>query len=220
MIKEDLTIHPFSLKQIIENFDKIADKTGKFGEPSNELSKEEKKKLYELMRKFNSYGQSLRGDQAIMETAKTLSEAAALAKKFALAENNADFLQKETITRDFGQVDKITGQIQKLSKECVSRMMQLNALYEDVGHVYERYFEMENLNEDVETEEPPVVDPDIAPPPTTPAPEKPGNPLLPRPNIRPRPKAEECGNCGCKNPDDTHGFPIPPEEQEEYASSF
>jgi DNA repair ATPase RecN len=147
MFKDDLTIHEFSLKKIIENFDKIPEKTGKFGEPSNTLSKEEKKKLWELMRKFNEYGQSLRGDQALMETAKTLSEISAMAKKYAMSENNIDVLQKETVQRDFKQVDGITQNFQKLAKECVSKVMQLNALYEDLGHIYERYYEMENINE-------------------------------------------------------------------------
>lgn len=155
MLKDDLTIHEFSLKKIIENFDKIPEKTGKFGEPSNSLSKEEKKKLYELMRKFNEHGQSLRGDQALMQTAKTLSEIAGMAKKYAMSENNIDVLQKETVSRDFKQVDGITGQFQKLAKECVSKVMQLNALYEDLGHIYERYYEMENINEGM----PPVIPP-------------------------------------------------------------
>ena len=146
-MKEDLTVHPISLKQIVENLDKIDTKVGKFGEPSNTLSKDEKRRLNELVRQFNEYGKALRGDQALMETAKTLSEIAAMAKKFAMNENNADFIQKETVQRDFKQVENITGQFQKLAKECVNRMMQLNALYEDVGNIYERYFEMENINE-------------------------------------------------------------------------
>lgn len=175
MLKDDLTVHEFSLKQIIENFDKIPEKTGKFGEPSNNLSKDDKKKLYELMRKFNEYGQSLRGDQALMETAKTLSEIAGMAKKYAMSESNIDVLQKETVQRDFKQVDGITQNFQKLAKECVSKVMQLNALYEDLGHIYERYYEMENMNE-------------VSPAPTT-------ETALPK---------SECGTCGCGDPHDDH----------------
>lgn len=179
ILPQDLTVHQFSLKKIVENLDKIPERTGKFGEPSNNLSKDEKKKLYELIRKFNEYGHSLRNDQALMETAKTLSEIAQMAKKYAMNENNDDFMQKETVQRDFKQVENITGQFQKLAKECVSRTMQLSALYEDLGHIYERYYEMENLNE-------------IAPP------------AAPETNLPMSETTDECGDCGCGDPNHIH----------------
>lgn len=146
-ISQDLTVHPFSLKQIIENFNKIQEKTGKFGEPSNTLSPKEKKRMLELFGRFNKHGQSLRGDQAIQEAAKELSEMAEMAKKYAMNENNSDFIQKETVQRDFKQVENITKQFQKLAQECVNRQMQLSALWEDCGNIMERYYAMENLNE-------------------------------------------------------------------------
>lgn len=225
----DLTVHPFSLKQIVENLDNIESKTGKFGEPSNNMSSQEKKKLRELMSKYNEYGKSLRGDQALMETAKNLSEMAALAKRYAMNENNIDFIQKETVSRDYKQVENITKQFQKMAKECVSHLMQLNALYEDAGSIFERYYEMEALAEAAvaPVEEPPMVEPEVEPgkpgvsPTTTPTPR---HPLEPDPGQAPRPKGQfgaprgmgvkECGTCG--RPHDTHGM----EDQEEYDSGF
>lgn len=192
MINNDLTVHQFSLKKIIENFEKIPEKTGKFGEPSNTLSKEEKKKLWELMRKFNEYGQSLRGDQALIETAKTLSEISAMAKKYAMSESNIDVLQKETVNRDFKQVEGITQNFQKLAKECVSKIMQLNALYEDLGHIYERYYEVENISE------------------AEVYPTSPGTSL----------PTSECATCGCGDPTNHHGQGHPEDDQEEYASGL
>lgn len=188
-MKQDLTVHPISLKKIVENLDKIPEKTGKFGEPSNTLSKDEKRKLHELMRRFNEYGQALRGDQALMQTAKTLSEICAMAKKYAMNENNDDFIQKETVQRDFKQVENITSQFQKLAKECVSRTMQLAALYEDLGHIYERYYEMENVNE-------------VAPPV---APET--NLSLSEVGTEEEEACAECGTCGCEDPNHIHNGP-------------
>jgi hypothetical protein len=229
MIKDNLTVHPFSLKQIIENLDKIESKTGKFGEPTNQMSAREKKRLMELTRQFNEFGKALRADQAIMETAKNLSELTDLAKRYAMNESNSDFMQKETVTRDYKQMENITKQFQKMAQECVSHLMQMNALYEDAGNVLERYYEMENLNEMATTvEEPPVVEPDVMPgqkpapaPTTTPTPR---HPLEPDPGQAPRPKGmfntqTECKACGCGKPCDVHGMPQP-EEEEEYASGF
>jgi len=146
-IKEDLTVRPFSLKEIIENMDKIPEKTGKFGEPSNTLSQGEKKKMLEMIGRFGKHGQSLRGDTAIREAAKELSELAIMAKKYAMNENNSDFIQKETVQRDFKQMDGIVKEFQKLAQECVGKQGQLAALYEDYGNIMERYYSMEAINE-------------------------------------------------------------------------
>ncbi len=203
-MKQDLTVHPISLKSILENMDRIPERTGKFGEPSNDLSKEEKKKLYEFMRKFNKYGHALRGDQAIMETAKALSEMSAMAKKYAMNEHNADFIQRETVERDYKQLDNITKQFKKLAKECVNRNMQLAALFEDAGNIYERYFEMEAINETGN------VDPQV-------------ETSLPMSESG---ATSECSSCGCGDPNRMHGksdvenLPTVPDEQEEYASGF
>jgi len=232
MINDDLIVHPFSLKQIVENLGKIESKTGKFGEPSNDMSPKEKQRLRELMGKFNEYGKSLRGDQALMETAKNLSEMAELAKRYAMNENNIDFIQKDTVNRDYKQVENITKQFQKMAKECVSHLMQLNALYEDAGNVFERYYEMENLNEagGAPVEAPPEVEPGVEPgvaplPGTVPTPR---HPLEPDPGQAPRPKGQfgaprgmgikECGTCGCGDLNTKHNKTE--EEADEYASGF
>lgn len=231
MTKDNLTVHPFSLKQIVENLDKIESRTGKFGEPTNQMSAKEKQRLRELTRQFNEFGKALHGDQAIMEAARNLSELTELSKRYAMSESNSDFMQKETVERDHKSMGNITKQFQKMAQECVSHLMQMNALYEDAGNLLERYYEMENINE-VTTVEEPVVEPDVMPAPrpgVTPAPTKmptPRHPLEPDPGQEPRPKGmfkTECKTCGCGRPWDTHT----PEEQEEcgmeqdeYASGF
>lgn len=194
-MKQDLTVHPISLKNILENLDKIPEKTGRFGEPSNELSKSEKKQLHEFMRRFNEYGKALRGDQAIMETAKALSQMSDMAKKYAMHENNSDFMQRETVERDFKQLGNITTQFQKLAKECVSRQMQLAALYEDAGNLYERYFEMEAMNEMA------------------------GNVPPPETNLSMSEVADECNDVDCDDPNHDHNVADLGGE-DDHASSF
>lgn len=200
-MKHDLTVHPISLKSILENMDRIPERTGKFGEPSNDLSKEEKKQLHEFMRKFNEYGHALRGDQAIMETAKALSQMSEMAKKYAMNENNADFMQRETVSRDYKQLDNITKQFQKLAKECVNRQMQLAALYEDAGNIYERYFEMEAINDTGRGT--PQVETDLS---------MSENGAIDESGEI----CQECGTCGCDDPNHIHnGAGLGHEEQQE-----
>jgi|ERR1035437_6118919 hypothetical protein len=178
LMKEDLKVHRFSLKQIVENLDKIPEKTGKFGEPSNNLSQPEKRKMLAMLGRFGKHGQSLRGDGAIREAAKELSELAAMAKKYAMNENNSDFIQKETVLRDFKQMDGIVKEFQTLAQECVNSQMQLAALYEDYGNVMERYYSMDSINEA-------------------------GGISIPE-DVQTTLNKSECSTCGCGNPNDNH----------------
>jgi len=144
-MKQNLQVHEFSLKNIVENLDKIPS-NGKFGDEQQKLSAPDKKKLMELVSKFNEYGKVLRCETALMETAKTLDEIGKMAEAYAMTESS-DFLQSEVVKRDFKQVKGITQNFKKLSQECYGKIQQLNALYEDMGHVLGRYYEIQTLDE-------------------------------------------------------------------------
>jgi hypothetical protein len=197
MMKQDLTVHEFSLKKIVENLDKIPS-NGKFGQEES-LTPQQKKRLMELVSKFNEYGKVLRCEQALLETSKTLSEISTMAKKYAMTESS-DFLQREVVQRDFKQVESITKDFTKLSRECYGKIQQLNALYEDMGHVLGRYYEINNLDEIANA--------------------TPSTPVM----GEQAEEQDECGSCGCGNQHDTHGHVLPkpgvPDERDEYASGF
>jgi hypothetical protein len=100
----------------------------------------------ELVSKFNEYGKVLRCEHALMETAKTLDEISRMAEQYAMTESS-DFFQGKVVERDFKQVKGITKDFKKLSQECFGKIQQLNALYEDMGHVLGRYYEIKTLDE-------------------------------------------------------------------------
>jgi len=145
MNKENLTVKEFSLKRIVENMDKIPN-NGKFDDELKKLTPEEKKKLMEMVAKYNEYGNVLRCEQALMETAKTLEEIARMAETYAVTESS-DWFQSKVVERDFKQVRGIAGDFKKLTKECFGKLQQLNALYEDMGHVLGRYYEISTMQE-------------------------------------------------------------------------
>lgn len=144
-MKSNLKVVEFNLKQIVENLDKIPS-NGKFGDEAKPLNAQDKKKLMGLVSKFNEYGKVLRCETALMDTAKTLDEIAKMAETYAMTESG-DFLQSEVVKRDFKQVKGITQNFKKLSQECYGKIQQLNALYEDMGHVLGRYYEIHTLDE-------------------------------------------------------------------------
>lgn len=144
-MKQNLQVHEFSLKRILENLDSIPS-NGKFGDEVKKLSPQEKKRLMELVSQFNEYGKVLRCETALMETAKTLDEITKLAEAYAMTESS-DFFQGRVVERDFKQVKGITKDFKKLAQECFGKIQQLNALYEDMGHVLGRYYEIKTLDE-------------------------------------------------------------------------
>lgn len=144
-MKENLQVTEFSLKRSVDNLDKIPS-NGKFGDEVKRRSPQEKKRLMELVSKFNEYGKVLRCETALMETAKTLDEIAQMAEAYAMTESS-DFFQGRVVERDFKQVKGITKDFKKLAQECYGKIQQLNALYEDMGHVLGRYYEIKTLDE-------------------------------------------------------------------------
>jgi hypothetical protein len=143
-MKENLEVTEFNLKRIIENLDSIPS-NGKIDQPKK-LSAQDKKKLMQLVSNFNEYGKVLRCEHALVETARTLNQIAQMAETYALTESS-DFFQGRVVERDFKQVKGITKDFAKISQECFGKIQQLNALYEDMGHVLGRYYEIQSLDE-------------------------------------------------------------------------
>jgi DNA-binding transcriptional regulator GbsR (MarR family) len=158
-MKENLNISEFSLKRIVENLDRIP-RNGKFDNDVKRLTPEEKKRLMELVSKFNEYGDVLRCEQALMDVAKTLDEIAKMAETYAVTESS-DWFQSKVVERDFKNVKKTAADFKKLAQECYGNIQQLSALYEDMGHTLSRYYEIRSLDEmamDVDVEVEPKMD--------------------------------------------------------------
>jgi len=146
-MKENLEVKQFSLKEIVQNLNSIPKDGGaKFGDETPKLSPQQKKDLMEKVGNYNELGKVLRCETAIMELAKSLNEIGQMAESYAMTEAT-DYFEAETMKRDFNEVKKITKEFSKRARECHGGLMQLNALYEDVGAKLQRYFEIKSLDE-------------------------------------------------------------------------
>lgn len=132
------------LTQILENLSRMPSRVSELND-TPKLSPEQKRKLLEMVSKFNEYGQSLQVESKIIDTAKALAEIAEMAEAYACNES-ADWFHRDVVKKDFGNVKKTVGEFQKLAKECYSNLQKLSALYEDMGHVMGRYYEIKELN--------------------------------------------------------------------------
>ena len=144
-MKSNYKVQEFSLKKIVENLDRIP-RNGVFEDDKPTLNPTQKRKLMDMVSRFNEYGKVLQCEKAISDTAKALSEIAQMAEVYACNEAS-DWFQSETIQKDFKDLKNRVNEFQKIAKDTYGSVQRLNALYEDMGHVLSRYYEIKDIQE-------------------------------------------------------------------------
>lgn len=105
------------------------------------LSVEQKKKLANMVAAFNEYGKSIYRERDIAEVAAHLQEISELAESYAL-NGCGDYIEESTVKRNMIELKKYNESFNKIAKEVKVRQHQMEALYEDMGRVLERYFDI------------------------------------------------------------------------------
>ena len=133
----------FTLKRIVENLGNIPDKG--LGHETPKLTAEQKHKLMEMASMFENYGQVLRNEEAIINSAREMTELCELAEAYALNECG-DWFQQDIVRKDMKELKKRVMEYGKVAKECYARMQQLGVAYQDIGHVLGRYYDLKKKN--------------------------------------------------------------------------
>ena len=120
------------LKKIIENV---------FEE--NELNEEE---FLSDVANYNQFGKSIYRNDSIYEVAKTLSEIARQANIHAVKETEDSF-DKITVSRNMKELKSYSDQFHKVAKEAHGLQQRMESLYEDMGRVLNRYYNINELEE-------------------------------------------------------------------------
>jgi len=131
----------FTLKRIVENLDTIPADGGFKSAEAQKLTPEQKRKLLEMTSKFNEYGSFFEKSNELQTLSNTLHEIFGLAETYALNECG-DWFQGNVVKRDFAQSNKRVQEFVKLAKACHSQLREMAAIYEDCGHVINRYFDV------------------------------------------------------------------------------
>lgn len=129
----------FTLKRIVENLGQIPDRG--LGQDTPKLTSEQKKKLMEMASMYENYGQAIQNEEAIINSARALTELTELAEAYAINECG-DWFQQDIVTKDMKEVKKRVMEYGKLAKECYSKMQQLGVGYQDIGHILGRYYDL------------------------------------------------------------------------------
>ena len=130
-------MQPLKLRSLIEGFGH-----------EKEWTLEEKKSALEAIGRYNEYGNHLRRTHNLMEIAHTLSEITEAAEKFTLSETDGTF-DENTTRRNMMELRKVSDQFAKLAQEAHVVQQRMEALYEDGGHILNRYFDIKDLDEGI-----------------------------------------------------------------------
>ena len=120
-----------SLSQIVKE---------KYGESTQNL-KISSEQVTEALRNYNKLGETLYQQQTLKETAKSLSKIAEMAASHTLQETE-DWFDKVTVSRNMKELTNHSKQFSKIAEEASSVQQRLAGLYEDMGNILNRYYEI------------------------------------------------------------------------------
>ena len=129
----------------------------KYGEVESE-TKISSKQIVSKIQEFSSLGKSIYKSGDLKETAKTLSDIANSAKVHTLRETE-NWFDKVTVNRNMKELTNLSKNFGKLSEEASAVQQRLEALYEDMGIVLSRYYDLNETHtyghesDDIETPE-------------------------------------------------------------------
>ena len=113
-----------------------------------ETPKVDKFKVVEGVKNYGIVGKQLYNSHNVMEIAKQLSQVAESAHHHILGEQD-DWFDKISVSRNMKQLKGNVMEFQKTAKESHALNQRLTSLYEDIGHVLNRYYDIdEGLMED------------------------------------------------------------------------
>jgi len=123
----------------------------KYGE-SSEAQKVSSKQVKEALQNYNKLGETLYQQQSLKETAKSLSQIAEMAASHTLQETESWF-DKVTVSRNMKELTNHSKAFSKISEEASSVQQRLAGLYEDMGMILNRYYDIPEGAEQVDKDE-------------------------------------------------------------------
>lgn len=106
-----------------------------------------KETLVQTVNEFGTYGPSIYKKHNLAEVAKTFVEIAESAQKH-VVEETQDWFDGVTVKRNMNELKKQATQFNKIATEAQALQDRMAALYEDMGGILNRYFDIRELNEE------------------------------------------------------------------------
>ena len=110
------------------------------------------KELVNSIQNYSSLGEQIYGKGSLKETAETLSSIAEGAAQHTLSETE-DMFDKVTVSRNMKELVGLSKQFGKVAGEANSLQERMSGLYEDMGNILGRYYEIGEGNEKMQSED-------------------------------------------------------------------
>jgi hypothetical protein len=117
-------------------------------EELQQLPTELKKHFLEIISTYGQHREGMTRKSDIRQVAETLGGIADAAQEYTLREGG-DWFDRVTIKRNMNELKKLQAAFEKESLEAKAQEQRLESLYEDMGHVLGRYFEIVDVSEQV-----------------------------------------------------------------------
>jgi len=115
-------------------------------EEYQQMPTELKKHFLEIISTYGHHREGMTRKSDIRQIAETLGAIADAAQEYTLREAG-DWFDRVTIKRNMGELKRLQEKFQKEAVESKRQEQRLEALYEDMGHVLGRYFEIAEISE-------------------------------------------------------------------------
>lgn len=127
----------------------IKESFGREEEELPKLSVQEKREVLRMIGEYNVLGKSLDRMGNLPEMVEKLGRIAEAAKSITLSETDGDWMDKKTINENMKRLDGCSKEFKKMAQEAHQLDQRMTALYEDMGHILERFFEIKEPIEEV-----------------------------------------------------------------------
>lgn len=133
-----------NLKTIVESFTRQEEPT--------QLSPEDKQMVLEMISDYNSLGESMSRNGSLPDIAEKMAKIAEAAESMAISESSkGDFFNSKVVSENMKNLRKYSVSFNKLAEEAYGVEQQLTALYEDMGHILGRYFDIKEPIQEVDS---------------------------------------------------------------------
>ena len=119
---------------------------------ADDRPKVNKHEVIEAVRSYQTVGKQLYNGGGILEAAKQLVQMAESAQNHILSETD-DWFDGVSVKRNMKELKGLTGQFRKTAVEANATNQRLSALYEDMGNILNRYYDIEEALDPVGKED-------------------------------------------------------------------
>ena len=119
---------------------------------ADERPKVNKHEVIEAVKSYARVGKQIQVNNNIMEAAKQLAQMAEAAQNHILSETD-DWFDGVSVKRNMKELKGLTGQFKKTAVEANATNQRLSALYEDMGNILNRYYDIDEALDPVGQED-------------------------------------------------------------------